>query len=454
VSGQPDKGGQAGGYIAGQESAAQVVKWFRQSAPYINAHRGRTFVLMLSGEAIAHSNFLNTVHDIALLNSLGVRLVLALGARPQIDAQLKSENIVSEFHQGLRVTSDSVLEAVKKSVGCIRSEVEALLSTGVINSPMHGASIRAVSGNYVTARPIGIRDGVDFCFTGQVRKLATVDIERALDQGSIVLLPALGYSPSGEAFNLSVEDVATQAAISLNADKLIAFTEELGAVDESGQLMRELRPGDCASLLNSESPSLSLRRALRACYNTLESNVSRAHVISYVENGALLSELFTRDGSGTLITQGSYEQVRQACVDDVGGIMELIEPLEEQGALVRRSREVLENEIDRFTVIERDGMIVACAALYVYADEKAAEVACVVTHPEYRGGNRATVLLQTMERIAQEKQVNQLFVLTTQTAHWFVEKGFVESKIDALPVEKQSLYNFQRSSKIFTKKLA
>jgi amino-acid N-acetyltransferase len=430
-----------------------MVAWFRQSAPYINAHRGRTFVLMLSGDAIAHPNFNNIIHDIALLNSLGVRLVLALGARPQIDAQLAIEKIGAEFHQGLRVTPPEVMEVVKKASGVVRSNVEALLSTGVINSPMHGSSIQVVSGNHVTAKPIGVRYGIDFDHTGEVRKVAAHQIDEALKQNSIVLLPAIGYSPSGEVFNLSVEDVAVQAAISLKADKLIAFTESDGAMDEHGKLLRELRPTDCAKLLNTEGMPFASRQALRACYNAIDNGLPRSHLISYVNDGAMLAELFTRDGKGTLITQGSFEQIRKATVDDVGGVLELIQPLEEGGILVRRSRDQLEAEIEKFTVIERDGMIVACISLYPYVEEGSAEIACVATHNEYRGANRASILLHAQEQQAKELGINQLFVLTTQTAHWFLEKGFVESSLESLPVEKQKLYNLQRNSKIFSKNL-
>ena len=436
-----------------QTNHDHLVDWFRQSAPYINAHRGKTFVLLLSGEAIAHANFANTIHDIALLNSLGVRLILAIGARPQIDAQLLAEKLKAEFHHGLRITSEAVLQVVKRATGAVRAEVEALLSTGVINSPMHGASIRVVSGNFVTAKPIGIRDGVDFCFTGEVRKVAAAAIDAELKQGNIVVLPSLGYSPSGEIFNLSVDDVATQAAIALRADKLIAFSDSTGALDEHGKLLKELRPGDCASLLNSDKLTASLRQALRACYMAIDNGVPRAHLISFAQNGSLLTELFTRDGCGTLVTQGSFEQIRSATIDDVGGILQLIQPLEAQGILVRRSRELLEAEIDNFTVIERDGMIIACLAVYAYPKDHTAEVACVATHPDYRGAHSASLLLQHAEKKAKAKNIDALFVLTTQTSHWFMEKGFVAAELSALPAEKQKLYNYQRNSKIFVKKI-
>lgn len=431
----------------------QMVAWFRHSAPYINAHRGKTFVLMLGGEAVAHPNFINTIHDIALLNSLGVRLVLAVGARPQIESQLEKAGLAANYHQGLRITDVAMLEVVKQAMGAVRCEVEALLSTGLANSPMHGAGIRVVSGNFVTAKPIGVRDGVDFQHTGEVRKIDKHSIHTALQNGRVVLLPCIGYSSTGEVFNLSVEDVATKAAMALGADKLVSFIEPAGIESEAGELLREIKPGDCAALLNNFALDNQLRNSVRACYNAIENGVHRAHLISYANDGALLEELFTRDGSGTLITQLHYEQVRVATIDDIGGILGLIEPLEQQGSLVRRSRERLEAEIDHFTVIERDGAILACIALYPYADNATAEVACVATHPDYRNGSRASVLLSAVEEKARKAGLESLFVLTTQTAHWFVEKGFEQQGIDALPMEKKALYNYQRNSKVFFKTL-
>ena len=439
-----------------------MVNLFRQSAPYINAHRGKTFVLMLSGEAIEHDNFINTVHDIALLNSLGVHLVLAVGARPQIEKQIALEGLNAKFHQGLRVTDKNILEVVKRVTGQVRVDVEASLSTGIVNSPMQGASVRVVSGNFIQAKPIGVRDGVDFCFTGEVRKIDKKAIKNLLYQNeqmdAIVLLPCLGYSSSGEVFSLSVEDVATQAALALRADKLIAFTDEVGITNPQGDLLKELRPTDCAELLNQEGLTQACRQSLRACYNAIDQGIPRAHVISYCENGSLLSELYTRDGGGTLITMGSFEQVREAQLDDVGGILELLQPLEEAGVLVRRSRELLENEIEKFTVIERDGMVVACIALYPYSvsegNNKSAEIACIATHEYYKGAKRASILLEYVERKAREENIELLFVLTTQTAHWFLEHGFLESDLETLPDEKKRFYNFQRNSKVFVKNIA
>jgi amino-acid N-acetyltransferase len=422
----------------------QYVNWFRHSSPYINAHRGKTFVLMLPGEAIAHSNCANIIHDIALLNSLGVRLVLVHGARPQIESRTTA---TSTFHNGLRITDEATLESVKDAVGSTRTDIEAMFSMGLPNSPMHGARIRLCSGNFVAAKPLGIHDGVDYLLTGQVRKIDAEAIRQLLLQEIVVLLSPLGYSSTGEIFNLPLEEVAVRTAISLQADKLIAFDELAGIKSPQNELIREL------SLPEAEELSLREQHAnLNAIISACKGGVSRSHLISFQHDGALLQELFTRDGAGTLISQHHFEQIRSASIEDVGGIIELIEPLELDGTLVRRSRELLENEINYFTVIERDGTVIACAALYPYSEQKA-EIACVVTHPDYQGGKRAARLLEFMEKRARQQQIKQLFVLTTRTAHWFLEQGFVQKELGNLPQKKQQLYNFQRNSKIFCKDL-
>ncbi|MFT7371715.1 MAG: amino-acid N-acetyltransferase [Oleiphilaceae bacterium] len=436
---------------------SQYVKWFRHSSPYINAHRGKTFVLMLEGDAIADNNFAHIVQDIALLNSLGVRLVIVHGARPQIDQALNVLNIKSQFHGDLRITDQAALNAVRAAIGIVKSDIEARLSVGLPNTPMHGARIRVVSGNFVTAKPKGVIDGVDFQHTGEVRRIDREAISQQLDQGNIVLLSSCGYSPSGEMFNLTAEDVATQTAISLTAEKLILMGEDEGLPSFANKtdtndsaVISQITTVALTQRLNDLSGEHKMHA--QAALTAVKAGINRAHLLSYKIDGALLQELFTHEGAGTLITADDYELLRQANIDDVGGILELLTPLEEEGVLVRRSRELLETEINRFKVIERDGMIIACAALYPHSSELA-ELACVAVSSEYRSGQRGDRLLNAISAHAKAEDTHKIFVLTTRTAHWFMERGFSEADISALPQERQSLYNFQRNSKIFIKDL-
>ncbi len=430
------------------------VHWFRASSPYIHAHRGRTFVIAFGGEAVESPDFPSLIHDVALLHGLGIRLVLVHGARPQIETRLLERGAQMRYVGNLRVTDAAALACVKEAAGTVRVEIEALLSMGLANSPMAGARIRVASGNFVTARPLGVRDGVDFAHTGLVRRIDADALRARLEAGAIALIPPLGYSPTGEVFNLSAHDVATSTAIALSADKLICLIEGEGLCDTAGEPLSNLEPRQVDDLLarRTDLPD-DLAQSLLGAANACRSGVKRVHLVNRTIDGALLKELFTRDGAGTLLTAEPYEGIRTARIEDVGGILELIDPLERQGTLVRRSREALETEIDHFTIMERDGMIIGCAALYPYADDGMAELACLAVHVQYQGGSRGDKLLSVLESDARRFGLQSLFVLTTQTAHWFLERGFREADIDILPMKKQALYNYRRNSKVFVKPL-
>ncbi|MEZ5568380.1 MAG: amino-acid N-acetyltransferase [Halioglobus sp.] len=431
-------------------SGREHIRWFRNTAPYINAHRGKTFVLMLGGAVAQHPNLPHLIHDLALLHSLGVRLVLVHGAREQIDQRLERAGIKGLFHGSVRITDTETLEHAKDAAGALRAQIEALLSMGLPNSPMQGSRMRVCSGNFVTARPIGVLDGVDYLHTGAVRRVDVEGIQQQLAAGSIVLQSPLGYSPTGEIFNLALEDVAVHCAAAIGADKLLLLGSGEGIVNAAGELVRQCAVGDIGALQipDAEQHAL-LETARRACLR----GVPRCHIISFTEDCALLEELFTYDGSGTLVASDDYEQARSARIDDVGGILELIEPLEREGVLLKRSRELLETEIGQFRLLDRDGRIIACAALYPFPEEGCGEIACIVSHPEYRGGKRGQRLLAMLEQEARHQGLDRVFVLTTQTAHWFIEQGFVETTREALPARRQALYNLQRNSKVFFKSL-
>lgn len=431
---------------------AQFVQWFRAAAPYIHAFGERTFVVAFGGEVVADGRFMSLTHDLNLLASLDVRLVLVHGARPQIDGQLKAAKLSTPYVRGVRITDEQALACVKQASGQLRVEIEALLSMGLPNSPMANADIRVASGNFVTARPKGVVDGVDMLYTGEVRKVDAEAINKRLDDGELVLLSPLGYSPTGEIFNVTLEDVAAETAIALGAAKLVFLMDEPGLKSKGGKLLRELTVSDAEKLLRkeqdlSDDARLYLPHAVQACKGGAE----RVHLISRHTDGALLLEVFTHDGVGSMVTRDPLEQLRDATIEDVGGILKLIEPQEADGTLVKRSRELLEIEIGRFCVLEHDKVIVGCAALYPFANEKAAELACLVVHPDYRDAGAGEQLLKWIEERAKKQRIKRIFVLTTRAAHWFIEHGFAETGLDRLPKQKQALYNYQRRSKVLSK---
>lgn len=435
-----------------KERSTELVQGFRHTVPYINAHRGKTFVVMLGGEAIEHENFASIVNDIGLLHSLGIRLVLVYGARPQIDANLAVHHLEPIYHKHTRVTDAPTLERVKQAAGQLQLDITARLSMSLNNTPLQGAHINVVSGNFIIAQPLGVDDGVDYCHSGRIRRIDDEAIHRQLDGGAIVLLGPVAVSVTGESFNLTSEEVATQLAIKLKAEKIIGFCSSQGVIGEDDDVISELFPNDAQRRIEQleargdyhSGTVRFLRGAVKAC----RSGVRRCHLISYQEDGALVQELFSRDGIGTQIVMESAEQVRRATINDIGGILALIRPLEQQGILVRRSREQLEMEIDKFTIIERDNMTIACAALYPFPDEQIGEMACVAVHPDYRSSSRGEMLLTRIAQQARRMGLKKLFVLTTRSIHWFQERGFTPAEVDILPNQKKALYNYQRRSKI------
>ncbi|BDZ96604.1 amino-acid N-acetyltransferase [Escherichia coli] len=435
-----------------KERKTELVEGFRHSVPYINTHRGKTFVIMLGGEAIEHENFSSIVNDIGLLHSLGIRLVVVYGARPQIDASLAAHHHEPLYHKNIRVTDAKTLELVKQAAGTLQLDITARLSMSLNNTPLQGAHINVVSGNFIIAQPLGVDDGVDYCHSGRIRRIDEDAIHRQLDSGAIVLMGPVAVSVTGESFNLTSEEIATQLAIKLKAEKMIGFCSSQGVTNDDGDIVSELFPNEAQARVEAQEEKGDYNsgtvRFLRGAVKACRSGVRRCHLISYQEDGALLQELFSRDGIGTQIVMESAEQIRRATINDIGGILELIRPLEQQGILVRRSREQLEMEIDKFTIIQRDNTTIACAALYPFPEEKIGEMACVAVHPDYRSSSRGEVLLERIAAQAKQSGLSKLFVLTTRSIHWFQERGFTPVDIDLLPESKKQLYNYQRKSKV------
>jgi amino-acid N-acetyltransferase len=429
------------------------VRWFRQVAPYVHDFRGRTFVIAFGGEMFTERlRLASFVHDVNLLAALGIRLVLVHGARPQIEAELKASGVRSRYAQGLRITDETALKAVKQAAGVLRVEIEALLSQGLPGSPMARAQIRVASGNFLTARPIGVVKGVDFQFTGAVRRVDSAAIARRLDAGEVVLVPHLGYSLTGEVFNVAWEDVAEAVAVALKADKVLMYTDRL-PLDAGGEVVAELTARQAEGLLGKGGLTPQTLRAVEHAIRAVGAGVPRAHIVTRRAPGSLLLELFTHTGVGTMITADPVEKLRAARIEDVRGMLSLIEPLEADGTLVKRSRELLEAEIGNFFVVEHDGVIVGCAALYPAAKEKNGEFACLAVAPDYREAGYGERLLKACEERARALKLRRLFALTTRAAHWFLEQGFRETGIDALPAGRKALYNWRRGSKIFLKRI-
>ena len=436
------------------------VPWFRIVAPHIHAYHGKTFVVAITGELIAAGKLSSFAQDLAILHAMGIKLVLVHGFRPQVNEQLRSKGHEARYSHGLRITDAVALDSAQEAAGQLRFEIEAAFSQGLPNTPMANAIVRVVSGNFLTARPVGVVDGVDFIHSGVVRKVDGATIRRAIDIGALVLLSPFGFSPTGEAFNLTMEDVATSTAIALQADKLLFITEVPGIhenlADTESPIDTELALADAEKLLAAlprpdkpNDPAFYLRHCVKAC----RGGVERSHILPFATDGALLMEVFTHDGIGTMVVDEKLESLREADSDDIGGVLQLIEPFEQDGTLVKRSRTEIERDIGLYTVIEHDGVIFGCAALYPYPEAKTAEMAALTVSPQVQSQGDGERILKRVEQRARSMGLDSIFVLTTRTMHWFIKRGFVQVDPDWLPEARKRKYNWDRRSQVLVKKL-
>ncbi len=439
------------------------VPWFRSVAPYIHMHRGKTFVVGIAGEAIAAGKLPHIAQDLALIQSMGVKVVLVHGFRPQVNEQLKAKGHQAKYSHGIRITDEIALDSAQEAAGQLRYEIEAAFSQGLPNTPMAGSTVRVISGNFITARPIGVLDGVDFKHSGLVRKVDVGGITRTLEFGAMVLLSPFGFSPTGEAFNLTMEEVATSVAIALQADKLVFLTEVPGVrvkpldpEDEDNPIDTELPLAAAQQLLASLPPARTPTDTafyLQHCVKACKAGVERSHIIPFAIDGALLLEVYVHDGIGTMVIDEKLEELREATPDDVGGILQLIEPFEKDGTLVKRDRTEIERDIANYTIIEHDGVIFACAALYPYPEARTGEMAALTASPQSQGQGDGEKILKRVEQRARAMGLDSIFVLTTRTMHWFLKRGFVQVDPEWLPEARKRKYNWDRKSMVFVKKL-
>lgn len=433
-------------------------------------------MLALPGTALASSDRTERLlADVALCASLGVRLVLVCGCAAQIDELLTQRQVPVRFAAGFRVTDAAAMGAVMEAAGKVQLSVSATLSKGPPLPAMrkHGEmpsgtrpALRVAAGNYVAAKRRGVVGGIDFGDTGEVRHCDGEALRARLDAGDVALLSNVGYSAAGELLNCATWEVAAHAAAALAADKLILFTDEpateapdaAAAPPASRWLpLREAQaavellcgPGDGLAGPLQAQPTLGPSGAaeaaaaaavavtrrwlargapleLAAATAVCAAGVPRCHVVDARREGALLLELYTRDGVGTMVSADRYEGTRPATVADAPMVAALLEPLEAEGSLARRDRAALLADLaaGAFTVVERDGAVVASAALVPYPAAACAEVAAFAVDPRYRGAGRGDALLEYVEQIARSTGLRRLFLLTTRAADWFQARGF------------------------------
>ena len=427
---------------------------FREAAPYIDYLRGKTLVIGVASNLVAGRPLAALATDLTLLASLGVRLVLIHGSRQQISELSEASGHKPQYHNGRRITDNATLSLAKQACGLVRFNVEAALSVGVAHSPQRGKRLRIASGNFVSARPLGVSNGVDMIYTGRVRKVDTEAIHQRLDDGALVLISPLGHSLSGKTFNLSMADLAEAVAMALKAEKLLFIVEQDGILDESGAPISNLSAKEAQLRLEQNTIQPAQRRLLKAAITAVENDVQRTHILSGLQDGSLIRELFTRNGIGTSIAQAPFMSIRQAHSSDIPDIISLIRPLEDEGVLLRRSREYLDNHIHEFFVLEHDRQVYGCVALKTFANSQAAELACLVVSKNAQDGGYGELLLEHVLNETHKRGLNTLFALSTQTSEWFLERGFQPVETSSLPPERlQEYHHSGRHSQIFARTL-
>jgi len=437
------------------------IQHFRLAAKFINQFNKKIFVIALGGDVINDKQFSHIAHDINLLHSLNVNIVLVHGIRPQIDHLLKLHKNKTQLVRNQRVTDKEALGHIIDTNGRIRINIESILSSSMIDSPMAGSEIKLSSGNFLTARPLGVIDGIDMQHTGQIRKVDTKAITNKLQNNEIVIVSPIGFSPIGEIFNLSYEQVAAQVARSIKANKLIYYVNDNGILNARGDLIPEMSSNKAENLIyaieNKSSPetapyiSYNDFNILKSSLYAIKNKIEKVHLINRHINGSLIEELYTDKGSGTILTEFPLEIIRQATSKDTKRIHQLIEPLGQKEVLVHKALDQIEGDILNFYVIEHNHNLIGCVALYPY--EKMIEVGCFAIDSNYQNQGYGSKLLKFCEKEVQKLNGNSIFILTTQSEHWFLEKGFQLNNKDLIPSAREKNYEVERNSKFFTKKL-
>lgn len=475
------------------------VSMFRRSTPYIKMHQGKTVVIHIASEVLEQGKLFDEImDDIAVLALLGIRPVLFMGTRLQVDQRLQQKGIGLKYHGVYRISDEETMRVVQEVSQYWRARAEGALSRGRARSgPSGSVGVDVVSGNFFySAQPVGVRNGVDFGQTGEVRRVDTDKMNQHLKRGEIVLMTTLGYSASGEVFNCKTASVASRVAAALGASKLMFLTPAALVRRREGSrptTLQSLRMGEARNLVHyyreasanpytlpaATTPSAAATPAghlsngeidpasnpstgtpqdsdeytmtlLAQCVEALEKGVTRAHLIPAFP-GSLLQELYTTDGSGTLIARDLYEGIRLATPADVPGMLELIQPLKAKGILVPRRSDSLLCDVHAgfYYVCVRDTTILACSMLKRHSATKA-EIGCLVVDERYRREGRGESMLSFLERTAVASGVQKLFLHATLRMQWFLERGFTEAPLEVMPRRTYAHLAFSDQSSFYS----
>ena len=414
---------------------------------YIPEFREKTFILAVDGGIVTEENFANILLDVAVLRSLNIRVVLVHGAAEQIKALADKQGVQASNLDGTGVTDAATLQLAIEAANRLTHEILGGLSAN---------DLGAATTNAVITHPLGIIHGVDHLFTGKVERVDTTLLEPLLNQGIVPVVSAIGFSPDGKAYRANSDSVALAVAVALNAAKLIFITTEDG-LRYNGQLIHHMLVTDLQKYLQPGSGGFQpemvskARHAAAAC----AAGVQRVHIVNGREDEALLAEVFSNDGIGTLIYANEYEQIRAAKKKDIRAIQQLTKKAVEAEELMRRTRTEIERNLSDYYIFEIDNNPVACVALHVYPERQQGELASLYVDPSHENQGIGRKLMQFVENKAREAGLSELLALSTQAFTFFESKGgFVEGTPDDLPPGRREKYDqSRRNSRVLVKKL-
>jgi len=410
---------------------------------YVPRFRERIFIVAIDGDVVASENFGNILLDLAVLRSLNIRVVLVHGAAWQIEQLATRRGVAISNSDGTGITDEPTLEiSIDASIRITNEIMQGLTSV----------DLRAVCSNAIIAHPFGIRGGVDYAHTGKVERIDVNALRLYLNEGMIPVIPPLGFDGEGKTFRVNSDNIAVEIAEALRATKIIYLMSEDGVCID-GKIIPQLSIAEAEEILKRHklNPNLSskIEYGARACRN----NLPRVHLINGLVNEALLSEVFSHDGIGTMIYSNEYQQIRRIYKKDVRSVMTLIRQSINNEELIRRTRADIIARIDDYWVLEIDRTFMGCVAVHCYPEEKKAELACLYVAKDSEGQGYGRKLMAFAEKLAAEKGMEQIFALSTQAFAYFQQKGgYREVSADHLPDKRKELYlASNRRSKILIK---
>lgn len=412
---------------------------------YVPRFRDRIFVVAVDGEIVASPNFSNILLDIAVLRSLSIKVILVHGAGMQIEQLAAERGVTISNADGTGITDDITLKISIEAATNVMSEIMQGLTS---------VDLRAAYANAIIAHPAGILGGRDYLHTGRVERVDTKPLHLFLNEGITPVIPPMGFDGEGRTFRVNSDGIAVEVAEAMQAMKVLYLSANEGLV-VGGEVVRQLSIVEAEELGKKKKPPFEpsvmskLDHAARAC----RQGVPRVHLLNGTLDEALLSEVFSHEGIGTMVYSNEYQQIRRIFKKDVRGVMGLIRQSVKNEELVRRTRADILQHLEDYWVLEIDRNLIGCVAVHLFPQEKMAEVACLYVNKDDEGQGYGRKLMAYAEDLAAERGMKQVFALSTQAYNYFQQKGgYSEVTPDSLPAERRKKWEASgRNSKILLK---